>query len=986
MNMYTNTKKSKKFILVLVLLILVNFTCPNRVNADIGQDIIMAPAKIAWYLVAGVLQVANNFFVTDKVDLFTDDGDSGTIGLTPENIIKGKFLIFDANIFNSVNSESDKYLDSGIDGIASAREGLRNTIASWYYALRNLAIVALLSVLVYVGIRMIMTSIAQDKAKYKTMFKDWLIALCLLILMHYIMISILNICTMITEALGVTGEGESIIATLVDKISGTLAEEDYTNDMVATVYANLILLGVNIFFMIAFSVKYLKREFTVIFLILLGPISCITYPIDKISDGKAQAFNKWFSEFMSEVLIQPFHLLLYLVLMGSAVALLEVNMIYTLVCLAVLYKSEDFVKDMFGIKDKLGSPLGAAATGAALGNLMSKGMNAVMNKGKGSGGGIEKSNSSDSTPNHLPPKTVDKKALVGGDMSGDTPTSNGVRTVADGSENDNDQGNIGAGAGGLLADNTTDTIDDTDTTDNTLISGKEENEKTDETGKPIEDDKKVNDGEEKQYDGDNNTKSGDNSSEDKKHSGIKQMAKNGWDKTAQIRAIHAQKMAKKYGTTNRGKRWVKRAGRGAKALAKAGLIGGLGAAAVTGLLLTGNGQKALGVMGGLATYGALKGKKAIKGATGSVKDYHRGLASDDKKEKIAFKDYEKNSKNIDNAVQSFRENHDGRDPNQKELAQEVRDRFELSRYGLKDDQIDHVLPIYQEKRDELLKKGMSEEEAESIAGSYAKFGNKYASFLKPDQFFSEAKMGEVEEKVAKQLKEEQLKAGIKCSDEKAHEYARTHLLNAARIHGISPDAVALPPAKQKVTLPSRDNLYGNLHGKLKFGNDKESEAQRQQVQAIQDVLIEVGFDDKKIEKVMDYSTGNNNEEIIASFATNVKYIISNDIKDNTHIPVGEIQSGTLKSKVIKNESVMIENLEKLGIEKITGVTDEKAKSKIRALEQKEGSTAYREIAGKALKGELSKNDKNNLSEKNLEMISKYKSAANINDKITKKKR
>ena len=52
-----------------------------------------------------------------------------------------------------------------------------------------------------------------------------------------------------------------------------------------------------------------------IFLILIGPISCITYPIDKISDGKAQAFNKWFSEFMSEVLIQPFHLLLYVVLM-----------------------------------------------------------------------------------------------------------------------------------------------------------------------------------------------------------------------------------------------------------------------------------------------------------------------------------------------------------------------------------------------------------------------------------------------------------------------------------------------------------------------------------------------------------------------------------------------------------------------------------------------------------------------------------------------
>ena len=442
MNMYTNTKKSKKFILIIVLIVLINFVCPKRVNAesDVLQQIIIAPAKIAWYLVAGVLQVSNNMFVkaSDKVDLFSDSGNSGTISLTPENIIKGKFLIFDANIFKDATSG---YLDSGVTSLSSARNDLRDTIASWYYALRNLAIVALLSVLVYVGIRMIMTSIAQDKAKYKTMFKDWLIALCLLILMHYIMISILNICTMITEALGTSGSGGSIIATLVNELSGILAQDSYTNNDVADAYAKLILLGVNIFFMIAFAVKYLKREFTIIFLILLGPISCVTYPIDKISDGKAQAFNKWFSEFMSEVLIQPFHLLLYIVLMGSAVQLADVNMIYTLVCLVVLWKSEDFVKDMFGIKDKLGSPLGAVATGALAANAT----NALMNKMKGGAasavtnklGGGAGGNDNSSLPSKLPPKTVKDKDVLGVGENDGGGNGNGNGPIAAGSPRTN---------------------------------------------------------------------------------------------------------------------------------------------------------------------------------------------------------------------------------------------------------------------------------------------------------------------------------------------------------------------------------------------------------------------------------------------------------------------------------------------------------------------------------------------------------------------
>ena len=44
---------------------------------------------------------------------------------------------------------------------------LHDTIASWYVSLRNLAAVGLLSVLLYAGIRILISSTASDKAKYK---------------------------------------------------------------------------------------------------------------------------------------------------------------------------------------------------------------------------------------------------------------------------------------------------------------------------------------------------------------------------------------------------------------------------------------------------------------------------------------------------------------------------------------------------------------------------------------------------------------------------------------------------------------------------------------------------------------------------------------------------------------------------------------------------------------------------------------------------
>jgi hypothetical protein len=74
--------------------------------------------------------------------------------------------------------------DETIESTASI---LQDTVAGWYKSLRAIALVGLLSVLVYVGIRMIISSTGESKAKYKKMLIDWIVAMCILFVLQYIM-------------------------------------------------------------------------------------------------------------------------------------------------------------------------------------------------------------------------------------------------------------------------------------------------------------------------------------------------------------------------------------------------------------------------------------------------------------------------------------------------------------------------------------------------------------------------------------------------------------------------------------------------------------------------------------------------------------------------------------------------------------------------------------------------------------------------------
>ena len=415
MRFLTNKSITKKLIIILICLILFTFACPKNTKAITGEEItntmLTATAKLFFSIFDGAMTKLNNVFMGYNSD--------DVIYLSPENIIKGKFILMEANIFKNV--DKTKYFDTdGSHGagtdyankIINGKINLRKTILGWYYNIRNLSIVAMLSILVYVAIRMILSSVSSDKAKYKMMLKDWLVAICLIFVMHYIMTGVLGISEMITQA--ISGGSSTNMAqkerTEIDNklFSIEYEGEDKSSQQISAELADLwghIFIYAAIFtFTLIFTVKYLIRAITITFLILLAPISCVTYPIDKMGDGKSQAFDFWFKEFFMEIIIQPFHLLLYMVLIGAASEMANANIIYTIICFAVMLPAEKFIKQMFGINEKLGSPLADMASVAAASGLAKKAAGMLRSGNNGKKGGNSSSSDNDDAESALPPR------------------------------------------------------------------------------------------------------------------------------------------------------------------------------------------------------------------------------------------------------------------------------------------------------------------------------------------------------------------------------------------------------------------------------------------------------------------------------------------------------------------------------------------------------------------------------------------------------
>lgn len=319
----------------------------------------------------------------------------------------------------------------------STAQRLQSTIATWYNALRRIALIGLLSVLIYVGIRMVMSSAAGEKAKYKAMMKDWLVAICLLFTLHYIMSITI---TVTNELSNIFQTGES------DQLLNKLRNEIFIEGDSAIALAKTIMYAVLVIQTVIFTVQYLKRVIFMAFYTLVAPLITLTYPLDKIKDGQAQAFGMWLKEYIYTALIQIIHLVIYTVLVGSALDLVSSYPLYAIIVLAFIQKADGIIKKMFGFSnsDTVGT-IGDAVTGG----LVMNAINQIANKTKkGGSSGKSESGSGEAANNKVRTVSNDVMSSVresmqqigingnnsGGNIKNNTgngnPNINGAKAVA----------------------------------------------------------------------------------------------------------------------------------------------------------------------------------------------------------------------------------------------------------------------------------------------------------------------------------------------------------------------------------------------------------------------------------------------------------------------------------------------------------------------------------------------------------------------------
>lgn len=346
-----------------------------------------------------------NFQATQAI---TDDNSQNmftyepTDRVTIEDIVYNKIPILDINIFN-LETAAGEQIEQG-----SIIYTLRGNLATWYYTIRTIAIMVMLVILIYVGIKMAFSTIATEKAEYKRLFKNWLMGFIIIFTIHYFMVIVININEGIVEIIE-----PDYVTQNQDDGNGIISFDQYNSNnnqqagekslyeqvkimayeiKATTGWAGTIMYVVLVYYLVKFLLMYIKRFFVIGILIVISPIVGISCAIQK----KQQALKTWGVEFTTNVLIQSIHALLYTLLVSIGIDMMAKSPIrgtvLALICIGFIFTGEKLIKKIFRAnKARSVKGLGESTVAVVGGYYASKAVTqTVIGGGKIIGKGLEK--------------------------------------------------------------------------------------------------------------------------------------------------------------------------------------------------------------------------------------------------------------------------------------------------------------------------------------------------------------------------------------------------------------------------------------------------------------------------------------------------------------------------------------------------------------------------------------------------------------------
>ena len=274
-----------------------------------------------------VLKVSGHNNAVSFVDKLTGVSTTSYSGqrITVESLLFNKLPLTDANFFDYETAGGYSLVDES-GNPTSWLYNIRLNLANMYVILRNFSIAGMLLVMLYMGIRMALSNIAERKANYSRMLLDWAVGLCIIFFIHYFMYLVLYINNFfvdiffresVTIAQQVLGEGIQDV-TLYDAIRTKAYSWNFYDGTVG-----LIMYAVMVYYFVRYLFVYLKRMIAIYVLALYGSVIGLRYAIEKSSGkgkGNSGILGKWMKDYIFNVLLQTIHCLIYVTLMSIAIS------------------------------------------------------------------------------------------------------------------------------------------------------------------------------------------------------------------------------------------------------------------------------------------------------------------------------------------------------------------------------------------------------------------------------------------------------------------------------------------------------------------------------------------------------------------------------------------------------------------------------------------------------------------------------------------
>lgn len=265
---------------------------------------------------------------------------------TVEDIIYNRIPFLDVNVFSKTAGGQEV-----IEGSLIQKE--RAAVASWYVSIRNISIIALTMILIFVGIKMAISTISNDKAKYKQMLITWIKALAIILLMHYLMYIILDLNEWLVSIMATSN---SKIGKIYETIKRRAYDVRFSIGMPATVmYVVLVI------FFVRYFLVYVRRYFTVMILIIIAPFITVKYAIESTGKKESGAIRAWIYDFTINVFLQSIHALIYTSLISIGLDLASTNIMGFIIALIIM----NFSLEASSIFTKIFKFAGTNGTGIA---------------------------------------------------------------------------------------------------------------------------------------------------------------------------------------------------------------------------------------------------------------------------------------------------------------------------------------------------------------------------------------------------------------------------------------------------------------------------------------------------------------------------------------------------------------------------------------------------------------------------------------------